>query len=40
MQKAFDAVLHQAEVAKLHSLGVDNYLLKWICHYLMATSFP
>ena len=38
MQKAFDAVPHQAELAKLHSLGVDNYLLKWICHYLMVTS--
>jgi len=40
MQKAFDAVLHQAELAKMYSLGVDNYLLKWICHYLMAKSCP
>jgi len=24
MQKAFNAVPHQAELAKLHSLGVDN----------------
>jgi len=35
LQKAFNSVPHQALLAKLHTLGVDNFLLKWICHYLL-----
>ena len=30
-----NSVPHQALLAKLHSLSVNNYLLKWICHYLL-----
>jgi len=37
LQKAFNSVPHQALLAKLHTLGVDNFLLKWICHWLFYT---
>lgn len=32
--KAFDSIPHQALLTKLH-LGINNYLIKWICHYLL-----
>ena len=35
LQKAFDSVPHRALLAKLHSLGLNSYLQKWICHYLL-----
>jgi len=35
LQKALYSVPHQALLAELHSFGVDNFLLKWICHYLL-----
>ena len=35
LQKAFDSVPHHALLHKLRSLGINNFLLKWICHYLL-----
>ena len=38
LKKAFDSVPHCALLDKLSSLGLDNYLLKWICDYLTGRS--
>ena len=35
LQKAFDSVPHHALLHKLRSLGINDFLLKWICHYLL-----
>ena len=33
-QKAFDLVPHSLLMAKLHSLGLDEYILRWLNNYL------
>ncbi len=38
LKKAFDSVSHRALLSKLSSLGVDNYLLKWLCDCLTDRS--
>ena len=34
LRKAFDTVPHHPLICKLEELGVDHYLLRWICNYL------
>ena len=34
LRKAFDTVPHYPLLCKLEELGVDRYLLRWICNYL------
>ena len=33
-QKAFDSVPHSPLMAKLHSLGLNEYILRWLNNYL------
>ena len=35
LQKAFDTVPHYPLLGKLEELGVNRYLLRWICNYLL-----
>ena len=35
LQKAFDSVPHQALLDKLRDLQLNDFILKWICDYLM-----
>ena len=34
LQKAFDSVPHKSLMHKLRSVGLDAYILRWICSYL------
>ena len=35
IQKAFDSVPHKALIDKLESIGLNCFLLRWICSYLL-----
>ena len=34
LQKAFDSPPHKALIDKLQSIGLNQYLLRWVCSYL------